>query len=200
MSVAKISIAEWTIRFAPFTNTKMECKKTSNKGGPGLFLEQLTGISPSPDCLDFEDGELKVFPLKVLKNGKIVPKETIAVTMVDFVHLKTVSFEESRAYKKLSKTVYVPCIHDADTVLYHDYNIIDINLPKNKHIFDLLKTDYELIQSTFLETGEMHSEIGTYLQTRTKGAGHGSKSRAFYLRPNFIKEFVLPVSIASFEL
>jgi DNA mismatch repair protein MutH len=190
MSVAKISIAQFIPRFIPFTNTKMEYIKTSNKGGPGLFLEQLTGISPSPDCLDFIDGELKAFPLKLLKNGKSVPKETIAVTMVDFVHLKTVPFEESRVYKKLSKTVYVPYIRDADTVLYHEHKIIDINLPEYKHIYDLLKTDYELIQSKYLETGETHSNVGSYLQTRTKGKGHGSTSRAFYLRPKFIKEFV----------
>jgi len=28
------------------------------------------------------------------------------------------------------------------------------------------------------------------IQPRTKGAGHGSTSRAFYARPKFLKEFI----------
>jgi hypothetical protein len=32
--------------------------------------------------------------------------------------------------------------------------------------------------------------MGKYIQPRTKGAGHGSTSRAFYARPLFLKQFI----------
>ena len=44
------------------------CPKTQNKGIGGIFLEKLTGIPQTTDCLDCSDGELKLFPLKKLKN------------------------------------------------------------------------------------------------------------------------------------
>ena len=47
---------------------------TKNKGLPGIILENKLGIPNSTACLDCADGELKLFPLKKLKNGTIVPK------------------------------------------------------------------------------------------------------------------------------
>jgi hypothetical protein len=32
--------------------------------------------------------------------------------------------------------------------------------------------------------------MGKFIQPRTKGAGHGSTSRAFYARPLFLKQFI----------
>ena len=60
---------------------KIELHKTKNKGLPGQTLETLLGIPTSSATLDCSDGELKLFPLKKLKNGDYAPKETIAITM-----------------------------------------------------------------------------------------------------------------------
>ena len=48
-----------------------------------------------------------------------------------------------------------------------------------------------------LETGivEGSSRIGIYLQNRTKGTGKGSVSRAYYLRPLFMKQLI-PIHIS----
>ena len=43
---------------------------TADKGIVGKKLEELTGIPASSACLDCIDGELKVFPVKRLQNGK----------------------------------------------------------------------------------------------------------------------------------
>jgi hypothetical protein len=74
-------------------NIEYELPITTNKGKPGQFLEDLLGIPHSSDCLDCLDGEVKAFPLKMLKNGTLVPKETIAVTMLNKDELSTNDFE-----------------------------------------------------------------------------------------------------------
>ena len=90
------------------TNTKYLLPKTANKGKPGNYLEELTGIPTSSECLDCTDGEVKVFPLKKLKNGEFVPKETIAITMINKETLKNESFLESRCFKKMTQILYIP--------------------------------------------------------------------------------------------
>jgi hypothetical protein len=37
---------------------------------------------------------------------------------------------------------------------------------------------------------EQSTKMGQYVQPRTKGAGHGSISRAFYARPLFLSKFM----------
>jgi site-specific DNA-methyltransferase (adenine-specific) len=59
----------------------------------------------------------------------------------------------------------------------------------NKAFWDTsrgIKEDFSMRGFSAL-TGKM----GKYVQPRTKGAGHGSISRAFYARPDFLKQFVI---------
>jgi len=56
--------------------------------------------------------------------------------------------------------------------------------------YPIIESDYNEIRANFIENGILRSKNGTLLQNRTKGAGHGSTSRAFYLRPQFMKRFV----------
>ncbi|MBI2459764.1 MAG: hypothetical protein HYV53_04440 [Parcubacteria group bacterium] len=60
----------------------------------------------------------------------------------------------------------------------------DFDLDKHE-MLKQLKSDYELISDSLNNNGfaSLKSEMGIYIQSRTKGAGHGSKSRAFYARP-----------------
>jgi DNA mismatch repair protein MutH len=150
------------------------CVKTKNKGGAGHLLEDLLKIPHSSDCLDMVDGELKVFPL--LPNGNV--KESVAVTMLDKELLKTTPFEESRVYKKLENVLFVPYKRDGDSVCFMDA----IHFTKDHEYFEQLKKDY-----TDIQTEEFSGKVGKYLQSRTKGAGHGTTSRAFYLRSSFMK-------------
>jgi hypothetical protein len=189
-SCIRITIAKLHESIKEVVGVKYTKPLTRNKGEIGTLLEKLTGIPQSSACLDCQDGELKVLPLKRGKGGKLVPKETIAVTMINKELLRTETFENSRVFKKLSKTLYVPYEREGDIVSYIEPTLIDLSIEKFKPLYNKLKLDYDNIRIKFIETGEMSSSDGIILQNRTKGAGHGSTSRAFYLKKEFITEFI----------
>jgi len=174
-----------------------ELPKEKNKGRPGLFLESLVGIPHSNECLDCIDGELKVFEVKKTKKGNYVPKETIAVTMLSQKSLIEEDFMESRCFKKLTNVLYVPYLRDNSTITYLTPTIIDLLNPVHNHILEKLQYDYHLIKTRFVETNTLEntSSIGTYLQNRTKGpGGKAKKTRGYYLKHTFIKEFI-PITV-----
>jgi hypothetical protein len=90
-----------------------------NKGNVGHFIEESIGLQKNSDCLDLLDGEIKAFPLKKNKTyEKLVPKESIAITMIgDRDALKTVLFENSRLFKKTESIIFVPYIRNGCNVL-----------------------------------------------------------------------------------
>lgn len=157
---------------------------TNNKGKPGLYFEELLGIPHSSECLDCIDGEIKTFPVN-LKNGKFVPKETIALTMLSATEL-TKSFMDSKCYKKLKKMLIVPYHRIGDNIKYMMPTIIS---EETTELYKILESDYNAIQKKFIDDGTFSSLTGTFLQNRTKGA-KGSTSRAFYLRKAFIIKYI----------
>jgi DNA mismatch repair protein MutH len=171
-------------------NIEYELPVTANKGKPGQFLEDLLGIPHSSECLDCLDGEVKTFPLKILKNGTLVPKETIAVTMLNKDELSTNDFISSKCCKKLSRVLLVPYYRTDDTIKFLTPKIIDKDSSDSLEIYKVLESDYNEIRKKYLETGDFSSSTGTLLQNRTKGAGHGTTSRAFYLRQEFMKRYM----------
>jgi len=182
------TLHELHTKILPLVGKTIHSPITQNKGLTGLLLETITGIPHTPNCLDCLDGELKTFPIKKLKNGTLVPKETLAVTMVCTDDLKVCSFQDSRCLKKMTRMLVVPYYRDGDSITYLNPTLLE----KEKHL-ELYKTfeeDYQAIQTHYTTSGILKSELGTYLQTRTKGAGHGSTSRAFYLRTNFLKKHI----------
>ena len=161
---------------------------TTDKGIAGKKLEELTGIPTSSACLDCIDGELKVFPVKRLKNGALVPKETIAITMLDYTRLRNESFEESNCYKKISNMLIVPYLRENDTIEYMKPTHITSDSCKG---FEVIKNDYNILRQYVLEGKQLSGSIGELLQTRTKGNGGNSpKTRAFYLRKEFMTLYV----------
>ncbi len=178
--MSRPTLADIAVRFAAEVKGKsFTLPKEKNKGRPGHLLEELLGIPKSSACLDCEDGELKAFPLT--DKGK--PKETVAVTMVQKEDLKTTAFLSSRVYKKLKNTVYVPYTRTGDVVVFT--SLIQLSLESSAEICNQLEKDYNEIQEHAVKE-EFSSSLGKWLQTRTKGPGHGSTSRAFYLRTQFL--------------
>ena len=180
-------------RLAPHAGTTHLCPTTANKGVAGFLVETLAGIPQTSNCLDCIDGEVKCFPLKPLKSGALVPKETVAVTMIQPTTLATTSFADSNAYKKLANCLYIPYLRTGDNIQLFKPAILTV--PDSTPLFASLKTDYDAIVAAYVTTGTLAGTtgLGTYLQNRTKGAGHGTTSRAFYLRTGFLKEFVMPI-------
>lgn len=184
------TIAHIYAKFIQLVGKEYTLPITANKGLPGIFLEDLLGIPHTSNCLDCSDGELKLFPVKKLKNGTLVPKETIAITMLSKNDLEIDEFNASRCCKKLSKTMFVPYYRNGDTIRYMNAKIIDRESSEFAELYSILESDYSLMRKNFIENGVLESKTGTLLQNRTKGAGHGSTSRAFFLRTAFIKQYI----------
>jgi hypothetical protein len=64
----------------------------------------------------------------------------------------------------------------------------------NTDIYNQVKADYDLVRETIINKGfsELSGKLGVYIQPRTKGAGHGSTSRAFYARVSFLMKSIFP--------
>jgi len=165
-----------------------------NKGWAGhvfeRFLELPINSAQSPN---FGSWELKSIPLKTLKNGKLSFKETMAITMIDPVNVCQKEFEDSHLLAKLKKAVVVARTvgNTVDDPSYI-HSIIEFDLSGN--LYKSVKSDYDLVRNILLDPEKgfdsLTGRMGVYIQPRTKGAGHGSTSRAFYARPKFLKEFI----------
>jgi len=188
------TIADIYEKFIPLIGKEYDCPITANKGLPGSFLEDLLGIPHTPNCLDCSDGELKTFPVKKLKNGSLVPKETIAVTMLSTEELRTSDFKSSKCSKKMSRMLIVPYYRTGDIIQFMKPRIIDRESVEFAELYKTLELDYDEIRKGYVENGLLQSKTGKLLQNRPKGAGHGSTSRAFYLRPEFMKKCI-PLSL-----
>jgi DNA mismatch repair protein MutH len=162
-----------------------------NKGWAGHVIEHHLGL-PLNSSRDpnFGSWELKTISLKYLKNGAITIKETMAITMIDPYNVERTPFEESHLLSKLQKQVIAARVWvnqgESSSPLY-SVATFDLNDPS---IYKQVKEDYELVRKTIIEQGfsALSGKMGVYVQPRTKGAGHGSTSRAFYARVSFLKK------------
>jgi DNA mismatch repair protein MutH len=186
MSSLRPTIEEVSQKLLELIGTPQTCPKTKNKGGAGHLLENFLGIPRSSACLDCSDGEVKAFPLKRLKNGSLVPKETVAITMLSTNALTKEEFQDSKCFMKMKHMLMVPYLREKDTVTFFKPTIIELK----DELLATIKADYDQIRSEYLSTGTLKSATGKYLQNRTKGPGGDKKTRAFYLRTHFMKTYV----------
>lgn len=159
-----------------------------NKGWAGHTLERYLLLPlNSSRAPNFGSWELKSTSLvRGKRDGQLRVKETIAITMLDPVELAQKEFEESHLYNKLRKTLIVARIHESQAEtqsLLHSIAEFDLDDPS---LHRALKADYDLIRQVVVAGGKLTGSLGRYIQPRTKGAGHGSTSRAFYARPALV--------------
>jgi DNA mismatch repair protein MutH len=165
-----------------------------NKGWAGHVCERHLGIPiNSAQSPNFGSWELKSIPLKYKKDGSLAFKETMAVTMIDPYQVARTPFEESHLLSKLKKAVCVARIVGDDyskPSIIHSVNTLDLN----GELYEIVKQDYELVRDCLNDPkrgfNALTGKMGVYIQPRTKGAGHGSTSRAFYARTSFLKQFI----------
>ena len=165
-----------------------------NKGWAGhvfeRFLELPINSAQSPN---FGSWELKSIPLKTLKNGSLSFKETMAVTMIDPVNVCQKEFADSHLLAKLKKAVVIARTvgSNVDEPSYI-HSIVEFNL--DGELYHAVKADYDLVRNVLLDPQQgfeaLTAKMGKFIQPRTKGAGHGSTSRAFYARTVFLKQFI----------
>lgn len=164
-----------------------------NKGWAGQVLERHIGLGANNvQAPNGGHWELKMVSLKKLRSGKITPKETMQITMINPEQVRDTPFESSHLLAKLREIII--CAR-----LYNDINETQsflVSVGKfdlgDRDLYEQVKTDYELVRNTLNTRGSrvLTGAMGVYVQPRTKGAGHGSTSRAFYARPVFIKKIL----------
>lgn len=160
-----------------------------NKGWAGHVLERHLGLplnsSQSPN---FGSWELKLVPLKKLRTGKMVPKETMAITMIDSVHVEANPFESSHLLSKLRKAVICARLFESKEERKSELVQVATFDLDDPAIFDAIKADYEETRAVIKTRGfdYLTGKMGKLVQPRTKGPGHGSTSRAFYGRKELV--------------
>lgn len=171
-----------------------------NKGWFGQLIERAIGLeinsSRNPNGGSWE---LKSTSFKKNKKNEIIPKETLAITMVDEFHIKSNMssinfFEDSHFWTKFKRMIIVIRLIEDKSSKVININYWDINNPNHKIIVNKIKEEYLFLCNKISSNGldNVHSDEGTtYLQIRTKGSGGESKkTKAFYLKKQFLKDFI----------
>lgn len=161
-----------------------------NKGWKGQVLERLIGLAnnnkKAPNGLGFELKSVSFYN----KLDQLLPKETMAITMINSKELLEHSFFESHCWEKLKSLIFCPVLwtnkHQTSSTLL---KVTSFDFQTNDEIINEIKADYDFIRSKLKTTGfeSLTGKDGKWIQARTKGAGHGSISRAFYARKELIK-------------
>ena len=117
----------------------------------------------------------------------------MAITMIDPVEVSQKPFEDSHLFTKLRRIILVARTVGANVkepTYLHSVETVELD----GEIYDAVKADYDLVRETLLDPKRgfdaLKSEMGVYIQPRTKGRGHGSTSRAFYARKKFLSLFI----------
>lgn len=162
-----------------------------NKGWKGLVLERCAGLDnnnlSAPNGIGFE---LKSVSF-VNRKGKFTAKETMAITMINPEKLKNQEFYESGLWEKLKSLVF--CAVEWKAVGDKNVNFLEVtsfDFQDEQDLIDEIKADYDFIRSKLINEGfeYLTGRDGKWIQARTKGAGHGSTSRAFYARKKLVNK------------
>ncbi|MBU1679802.1 MAG: hypothetical protein KJ799_18455 [Bacteroidetes bacterium] len=166
-----------------------------NKGWAGHVIERYLGLPiNSAQSPNFGSWELKTICLKYLRDRTLTVKETMAITMIDPYNVERTEFENSHLLAKMQKIVIAARIWESQlekkSILYATtiFDLVDTE------IFNQVKADYNLVRETIITKGfsALSGKLGVYIQPRTKGAGQGSTSRAFYARVPFLMQSIFP--------
>ncbi|KKT40941.1 MAG: hypothetical protein UW30_C0015G0012 [Candidatus Giovannonibacteria bacterium GW2011_GWA2_44_13b] len=162
-----------------------------NKGWKGLVLERLAGlktnVSKAPNGLTWE---LKSVAFHYV-NNVLVPKETMAITMINPDELRAHSFFESHCWTKLKTIVFCAVEWNGKNAEGGKLlKVASLDFAEDDELIKEIKTDYDFIRNKLITQGfkALTGKDGKWIQARTKGPGHGSVSRAFYARTSLVKK------------
>jgi DNA mismatch repair protein MutH len=170
-----------------------------NKGWKGLVLERLAGlqtnVSKAPNGLSYE---LKSVAFHYVKN-ELVPKETMAITMINPAELKAQSFFESHCWAKLKTIVFCAVEWDGKNAKSGKLlKVASLDFAEDDELIKEIKADYDFIREKLIKHGfeSLTGKDGKWIQARTKGTGGvnprtGKRrpiTRAFYARKSLVKK------------
>lgn len=165
--------------------------RTLNKGWAGLTLERALGLpvnsrrEPNGGSWELKQVSLKKHPL----TGEIRAKETMQITMFDRAHILEHPFETSHVLHKIARMIVVARLYvdekeTTSPIMMIKAADLSLEIPT---VYERVRADYEFMRAHLRHGGEPKSEMGSLIQSRTKGAGHGSVSRAWYARTGFVE-------------
>lgn len=163
-----------------------------NKGWAGHTLEHYLGLGlSSKQAPNGEFWELKAVPLRKHGNS-YVPKETMAITMINAKDVLERDFEHSHLLNKLRSLVICGRLFEGRDEKHSTLISVGTFDLADKEVREQIKKDYELVRKVIKTKGfqELTGGMGVLVQPRTKGMGHGSTTRAFYARTGFVKEIL----------
>lgn len=158
-----------------------------NKGNLGQLIEEkffhyACNSDSRPDF--YEAGvELKVTPYKINPNGKIVAKERLILTMIDYFSVVDEEFETSHLWNKskLILLIYYLYVKEARANVDYKINYAKLFTPPEQDL-RIIKHDYEVIVGK-IRDGKAHelSESDTmYLGAATKAATSDDRRKQPY--------------------
>ena len=166
-----------------------------NKGWVGHVVECHLGLPRN--CLqlpDFGDWELKTISMKKLKSGIIVPKETMAITMINPEDVINNDFEHSHLKLKLNCLLIITRVWYATSEPRSELlSAFKFDIDNDKELYAEIAADYEETRECIRNKGfnALSGKMGKWIQPRTKGQGNGApKTRAFYARTCFLKKIL----------
>lgn len=170
-----------------------------NKGWKGLVLERLAGlennVSKAPNGLTFE---LKSVAFHYV-NDKLVPKETMAITMINPEELKADQFFKSHTWAKLKTIIFCAVKWNGmNSKKAELLSVTSLDFTKDDELIKEIEADYNFIRNKLIAKGfdALTGKDGKWIQARTKGTGGinprtGKRrpiTRAFYARTVLVKK------------
>lgn len=162
-----------------------------NKGWKGLILERLAGlqnnVSKAPNGLSWELKSVSFHNKKEM----LVPKETMAITMINPEELTKHDFFESHCWSKLKSIIFCAVMWNGLNAEKSELlKVANLDFLETDELILEIKADYDFIRNKLITKGfkSLTGKDGKWIQARTKGAGHGSTSRAFYARTSLVKK------------
>ena len=187
-----------TLREAVKADLHVEVSR--GKGGLGQDLELLYFKLPRNNASrpDFAEAglELKCSPVKRLKDGRLVPKERVSLSMIDYAHILEEEWETSAFLKKNRHLLLVFYLFDEHITSPLDYTIKYVgrwSIPDE--CMPLLRDDWLYIQKMvgLYGPGVLSGRLTQHLEAAKKGALGINANRAFALKPAFVGKYVLPL-------
>jgi len=170
-----------------------------NKGWKGLVLERLAGlennVSKAPNGLSYELKSVSFYEVK----NELVPKETMAITMINPKELIENSFFESHCWAKLKSIIFCAVMwHGKNSQKAELINVTSLDFAETDELILEIKNDYDFIRNKLKKESfdKLTGKDGKWIQARTKGTGGinprtGKRrpiTRAFYARKNLVKK------------
>ena len=162
-----------------------------NKGWAGQTVERYLGLPiNSGRNPNLGTWELKVVPLvrDNFSNWKV--KETMAITMLDKYEVSQKNFKSSHLFVKLGKIIVVARHwhskqeEKSKVIFCNDFKL------EGTELYEIVRDDYMQIRNAIQNGINLTGRMGKLIQPRTKGAGHGSTSRAFYARKELVEYII----------